>query len=97
MARLSAAHLSPPGDADAARLPLPPDTYSNEFTYQCAQLAAGSAAEVAATVARGDAPCGAAIVRPPGAPWAAGQAGGPWQGGGRPGPGTAQRSTAQHI
>jgi acetoin utilization deacetylase AcuC-like enzyme len=63
MARLSASHLSPTEDF---RLPMPPDTYSNEYTYQCAQLAAGSAAHVAQVVVRGEAPCGAAIVRPPG-------------------------------
>lgn len=46
---------------------LTPDTYVNRHTYLCAKLAAGGAAEMAALVARGDAPHGAAIVRPPGA------------------------------
>lgn len=42
------------------------DTYANSHTYMCARLAAGGAAEVASIVARGEAPHGAAIVRPPG-------------------------------
>ena len=42
------------------------DSYANEHTYMCARLAAGSAAEVARMVASGEAPHGAAIVRPPG-------------------------------
>jgi acetoin utilization deacetylase AcuC-like enzyme len=35
-------------------------------TFACAALAAGSAAAVATAVARGEAPGGAAIIRPPG-------------------------------
>jgi hypothetical protein len=54
------------GGAAAAGVYLPSDTYVNPHTAMCASLAAGSAAEVAAVVARGDAPCGAAIIRPPG-------------------------------
>lgn len=45
---------------------LPPDTYVNEHTFSCARIAAGSSAEVAMKVARGEHPHGAAIVRPPG-------------------------------
>lgn len=45
---------------------IPSDTYINQHTLQCAALAAGSAAEVAVRVFRGEAPCGAAIIRPPG-------------------------------
>eukprot|EP00798_Chlamydomonas_sp_ICE-L_P002356 gene2356-8664_t len=45
---------------------VPPDTYINSHTHMCARLAAGSAAEVATSVARGEASHGAAIVRPPG-------------------------------
>lgn len=45
---------------------LPSDTYSNQHTAMCASLAAGSAAQVAQAVARGQAPHGAAIIRPPG-------------------------------
>ena len=42
------------------------DTYVNAYTYKCARLAAGSAAEIANQVADGQATCGAAIIRPPG-------------------------------
>mmetsp|Transcript_9668 Transcript_9668/g.29296 ORF Transcript_9668/g.29296 Transcript_9668/m.29296 type:complete len:597 (-) Transcript_9668:192-1982(-) len=42
------------------------DTYVNAYTNLCARLAAGGAAEVASVVARGEAPHGAAVVRPPG-------------------------------
>jgi histone deacetylase 6 len=45
---------------------LPSDTYSNQHTAMCASLAAGSAAQVAQAVARGEATHGAAIIRPPG-------------------------------
>jgi histone deacetylase 6 len=45
---------------------IPSDTYINQHTLQCAALAAGSAAEVAVRVWRGEGPCGAAIIRPPG-------------------------------
>ncbi|KAG1678202.1 hypothetical protein FOA52_016139 [Chlamydomonas sp. UWO 241] len=52
--------------APDSRVAITPDTYVNEHTHLCARLAAGGAAEVAALVARGHAPHGAAIVRPPG-------------------------------
>lgn len=52
--------------AAASGLRLTPDCYINQHTYKCARLAAGTAAEVARLVAQGRAPCGAAIVRPPG-------------------------------
>ncbi len=42
------------------------DTYVNQHTNLCARLAAGGACEVACMVARGEAPHGAAIIRPPG-------------------------------
>lgn len=42
------------------------DTYINEHTFECARLAAGGSAQVAAMVARGEVAHGAAIVRPPG-------------------------------
>jgi histone deacetylase 6 len=45
---------------------IPSDTYINQHTLQCAAMAAGSAAEVAVRVWQGEAPCGAAIIRPPG-------------------------------
>lgn len=45
---------------------LPSDCYVNEHTFDCASLAAGTSAEVAIRVARGEFPHGAAIVRPPG-------------------------------
>lgn len=53
--------------SDTCSFSLTPDTYVNRHTYLCAKLAAGGAAEMAALVARGDVPHGAAIVRPPGA------------------------------
>lgn len=43
-----------------------PDMYTNQHTSLCAKLAAGGASEVAQVVARGVAPHGAAIIRPPG-------------------------------
>jgi histone deacetylase 6 len=49
-----------------AGLPHVLDCYMSASTFSCAALAAGSAADVAAAVARGDAPGGAAIIRPPG-------------------------------
>ncbi|GBF97132.1 histone deacetylase [Raphidocelis subcapitata] len=49
-----------------AGLPRVLDCYLTAQTFACASLAAGSAAEVAAAVARGAAPGGAAIIRPPG-------------------------------
>jgi hypothetical protein len=42
------------------------DCYLGPSTYACAAAAAGAAADVAVAVARGEAPCGAAIIRPPG-------------------------------
>jgi histone deacetylase 6 len=42
------------------------DCYIRGATYHCAALAAGAAADVATAVARGQAPGGAAIIRPPG-------------------------------
>lgn len=45
---------------------IPSDTYINQHTLRCAALAAGSAAEVACRVVRGEATSGAAIIRPPG-------------------------------
>lgn len=45
---------------------IPSDTYINQHTLRCAALAAGSAAEVACRVVRGEASRGAAIIRPPG-------------------------------
>ena len=51
---------------DLPPLCIPSDTYINQHTLHCASLAAGSAAAVAIAVARGEARCGAAIVRPPG-------------------------------
>mmetsp|Transcript_13788 Transcript_13788/g.29739 ORF Transcript_13788/g.29739 Transcript_13788/m.29739 type:complete len:574 (+) Transcript_13788:188-1909(+) len=42
------------------------DSYVNAHTFHCARLAAGGSAEVASLVACGQAPHGAAIVRPPG-------------------------------
>eukprot|EP00878_Enallax_costatus_P001106 GHUV01001243.1.p1 GENE.GHUV01001243.1~~GHUV01001243.1.p1 ORF type:complete len:446 (+),score=139.99 GHUV01001243.1:316-1653(+) len=45
---------------------IPSDTYINQHTLRCAALAAGSAAEVACRVVRGEATRGAAIIRPPG-------------------------------
>lgn len=51
------------------------DCYIGSSTYACAAAAAGAAIDVAVAVARGDAPSGAAIIRPPGAfvPMALGQ------------------------
>ncbi len=43
------------------------DCYIGSSTYACAAAAAGAAIDVAVAVARGDAPSGAAIIRPPGA------------------------------
>uniref|UniRef100_A0A383V5R9 Histone deacetylase domain-containing protein n=1 Tax=Tetradesmus obliquus TaxID=3088 RepID=A0A383V5R9_TETOB len=45
---------------------IPSDTYINQHTLHCAALAAGSAADAAVRVVRGEAACGAAIIRPPG-------------------------------
>jgi hypothetical protein len=45
---------------------IPSDTYINAHTLECAALAAGSAAEVALRVWRGESDRGAAIIRPPG-------------------------------
>jgi hypothetical protein len=42
------------------------DCYLSPATYSCAAMAAGGAIDVAVAVARGEAPCGAAIIRPPG-------------------------------
>jgi hypothetical protein len=42
------------------------DCYLGPATYSCAAMAAGGAIDVAVAVARGEAPCGAAIIRPPG-------------------------------
>jgi hypothetical protein len=42
------------------------DCYLGPATYSCAAKAAGAAIDVAVAVARGQAPCGAAIIRPPG-------------------------------
>lgn len=53
-------------DSGKAEILMSSDTYANSHTYLCARLAAGGAAEVAGAVARGDAPSGAAIIRPPG-------------------------------
>ncbi|CAD7702301.1 unnamed protein product [Ostreobium quekettii] len=51
---------------DNASLRLSADLYINKHTFQCAKLAAGGSAQVAAVVARKEASAGAAIVRPPG-------------------------------
>jgi histone deacetylase 6 len=42
------------------------DCYLGPETFECARLAAGAAAEAAVAVARGAAPCAAAVIRPPG-------------------------------
>jgi hypothetical protein len=42
------------------------DCYLGPDTFECARLAAGAAAEAAVAVARGQAPCAAAVIRPPG-------------------------------
>jgi acetoin utilization deacetylase AcuC-like enzyme len=42
------------------------DCYIGPATYSCAAKAAGAAIDVAVAVARGQAPAGAAIIRPPG-------------------------------
>jgi hypothetical protein len=65
VSRLRAAADWPPGALHAAHW-LPADTYVNEHTFDAALLAAGTAAEVATAVARGEARAGAAIIRPPG-------------------------------
>lgn len=52
--------------ADPLAACLPPDTYVNEHSFMCASLAAGTSAQVALQVAKGEFPHGAAIVRPPG-------------------------------
>jgi acetoin utilization deacetylase AcuC-like enzyme len=52
--------------AEGRPLYLQNDTYANPHTYTCARLSAGSCAEAAVRVARGEARFGAAIVRPPG-------------------------------
>jgi len=51
---------------DNESLRLSSDLYINKHTFQCAKLAAGGSAQVAAAVARKEASAGAAIVRPPG-------------------------------
>ena len=56
------AHVVP----DGASLRVSSDLYVNMHTFQCAKLAAGSAAEVATVVAQRQYSAGAAIVRPPG-------------------------------
>lgn len=43
-----------------------PDTYVNAHTYQCARLSAGGCVQVTSAVARREARCGVAVVRPPG-------------------------------
>ncbi|KAK9818191.1 hypothetical protein WJX72_008532 [[Myrmecia] bisecta] len=66
VASLSAKAASPDEEGTGGPAYFTSDTYVNAHTYQCARLAAGGCVDVATAVARGEASCGAAIVRPPG-------------------------------
>ncbi|MBW2280102.1 MAG: histone deacetylase [Deltaproteobacteria bacterium] len=59
-------HLDALRRVEGERAQLDPDTYTSPHSVEVARLAAGATIDLARSVARGDAPSGFALVRPPG-------------------------------